>query len=415
MLPSPVLRKLSISELIGFVALTTFFIIAILIILTTWMRKRKLSKANEDEATSRGAISKSRDASPPLALGRPRSHSWRTPPQSRKEYLAGPSTLGDACRKGAPLFDPVQMENILKNYTKSLPSYRSRLESIEDEGSRSEDDEAPGRYEGPGKISLRMAYNGEVLLVHVLNCKGLPAHCLWTSRGPQYFRRNPYVNVSLVPESNSDSESFETKARHRTLNPKFDEAFEFALAPQDLHEKALKIVVFDREEGRSPKMVGMVMQPLDVVSPEREENLVLDLSRSERPGKEEPESMQRRGSSPGDIFVGLTCNPLTNRIRINVLKMKGFRTPRDIRLSGAYVRVQLYHGHHLLKTKTTSAQRIPRDANDEVSIFESFNFGIPGKFFDSCSLSLTIVAAIIPKDNAPARDLILGNIILGAS
>ena len=84
-------------------------------------------------------------------------------------------------------------------------------------------------------------------------------------------------------------------------------------------------------------MVGMVVQPLDMVTTEREENLVLDLSRSERPGKEEPESMQRRGSSPGDIFIGLTCNPLTNRIRINVLKMKGFRTPRDIRLSGIVV------------------------------------------------------------------------------
>lgn len=259
-------------------------------------------------------------------------------------------------------------------------------------------------------MSIRLSYNGEVLLVHVLNCKGLPAHCLWTSRGPQYFRRNPFIRVCLLP----DEENFhETKERHRTLNPKFDEAFEFSITPKDLHERALKIVVYDKEEGKSLKMVGTVVQPLDNVNMTKEEQLILDLSRSETGSKEEPESMQRRGSSPGDIYIGLTCNPLTNRIRINVLKMKGFRTPRDIRLSGAYVRVQLYHGHHLLKTKTTSAQRLPRDSNEEVSFFESFNFGMPGKYFDSCSISLTVVAAIIPKDTQPSRDLILGNIILG--
>lgn len=69
-------------------------------------------------------------------------------------------------------------------------------------------------------------------------------------------------------------------------------------------------------------------------SKEGDEAVVLELSRHEGIRKDEPESMQRRGSSPGDISIGLTCNSLTRSIRINILQMKGFRAAKDIRPDG---------------------------------------------------------------------------------
>lgn len=90
-------------------------------------------------------------------------------------------------------------------------------------------------------------------------------------------------------------------------------------------------------------MIGTVIHPLDRVatvadlraaSKDESDVIVLDLARHEGLSKDEPESMQRRGSCLGEISIGLTCNPPVGTVRVNVLKMKGLRSLRDIRVAG---------------------------------------------------------------------------------
>lgn len=157
------------------------------------------------------------------------------------------------------------------------------------EWSRSEDDEAPSCYEGPGKVSLRLTHNEDLLSVHIINCKGLPANCRWTARGPQFFRRsahsnelatlrlsadipskgpsyhrngqlnffidrNPFVRITLLPDTGAAEETVSTKERHKTLNPNFDETFQLPVGTHELQDRAIRISVFDKEEGKNPKV-----------------------------------------------------------------------------------------------------------------------------------------------------------------
>lgn len=77
-----------------------------------------------------------------------------------------------------------------------------------------------------------------------------------------------------------------------------------------------------------------------------------------------------------------------------------------------YVAVKLYHGRKMVKIKRTESQ-FPNSGDQEVEelIFdETFSFGVSGRFFDSCSLSFSVLTH--PEDSVEKGQSV-GSTVLG--
>lgn len=113
----------------------------------------------------------------------------------------------------------------------------------------SEESAKKGSAKTCGKInfSLRYDYENETLLVHVLKAFDLPAKDLCGSS-------DPYVKIYLLP----DRKKFQTRVHRKTLNPTFDEVFQFPVPYDDLHARKLHLSVFDFDRFSRHDMIGEV-------------------------------------------------------------------------------------------------------------------------------------------------------------
>uniref|UniRef100_A0AAY5EZ96 Synaptotagmin VIa n=1 Tax=Electrophorus electricus TaxID=8005 RepID=A0AAY5EZ96_ELEEL len=114
--------------------------------------------------------------------------------------------------------------------------------------------ESEGSGKGGGKtcgrinFSLRYDYENEMLLVHVLKAFDLPAKDLCGSS-------DPYVKIYLLP----DRKKFQTRVHRKTLNPTFDESFQFPVPYDELPARKLHLSVFDFDRFSRHDMIGEVV------------------------------------------------------------------------------------------------------------------------------------------------------------
>lgn len=101
-----------------------------------------------------------------------------------------------------------------------------------------------------GKInfSLKYDYESEALLVNILKAFDLPAKDLCGSS-------DPYVKIYLLP----DRKKFQTRVHRKTLNPTFDESFQFPVPYDELAVRKLHMSVFDFDRFSRHDMIGEVV------------------------------------------------------------------------------------------------------------------------------------------------------------
>lgn len=101
-----------------------------------------------------------------------------------------------------------------------------------------------------GKInfSLKYDYDNEALLVNILKAFDLPAKDLCGSS-------DPYVKIYLLP----DRKKFQTRVHRKTLNPTFDESFQFPVPYDELAVRKLHMSVFDFDRFSRHDMIGEVV------------------------------------------------------------------------------------------------------------------------------------------------------------
>merc|ERR1712226_203936 len=95
---------------------------------------------------------------------------------------------------------------------------------------------------GPnGKIKLSISYNGakEELNVTVHEAKGLPG-------GDLPDPPDPYVKLYLLPEKNKKSKR-KSDVKKDTVNPTYDETFEYEMTAHELQQQQLEVSVVDRK------------------------------------------------------------------------------------------------------------------------------------------------------------------------
>ncbi len=74
---------------------------------------------------------------------------------------------------------------------------------------------------------------------------------------------NPYVKTYLLPDR-SKSGKRKTSVKRDTLNPTFNEALQFRVAPEDVQKRVLQVMVWDRDRFGENSFLGGVL--IDLVT-----------------------------------------------------------------------------------------------------------------------------------------------------
>ncbi|XP_060793487.1 synaptotagmin-6 [Neoarius graeffei] len=233
----------------------------------------------------------------------------------------------------------------------------------------SEESAKKGSAKTCGKInfSLRYDYENETLLVHVLKAFDLPAKDLCGSS-------DPYVKIYLLP----DRKKFQTRVHRKTLNPTFDEVFQFPVPYDDLHARKLHLSVFDFDRFSRHDMIGEV----------EVDNLfeASDLSRETSIWKDIQYSTTE-SVDLGEIMFSLCYLPTAGRLTLTVIKCRNLKAMDITGYSDPYVKVSLIcDGKRLKKKKTTIKKNTLNPTYNEAIIFD-----IPPENMDQVSLHISVM------------------------
>ncbi|XP_038821044.1 synaptotagmin-6 [Salvelinus namaycush] len=221
-----------------------------------------------------------------------------------------------------------------------------------------------------GKInfSLKYDYESEALLVNILKAFDLPAKDLCGSS-------DPYVKIYLLPDR---KRKFQTRVHRKTLNPMFDESFQFTVPYEELGSRKLHLSVFDFDRFSRHDMIGEVIL----------ENLfeVSDLSR-EMPIWKDIQYATSESVDLGEIMFSLCYLPTAGRLTMTVIKCRNLKAMDITGYSDPYVKVSLEcDGRRLKKKKTTIKRNTLNPTYNEAIIFD-----IPPENMDQVSLHISVM------------------------
>ncbi|XP_029578598.1 synaptotagmin-6 [Salmo trutta] len=220
-----------------------------------------------------------------------------------------------------------------------------------------------------GKInfSLKYDYENEALLVNILKAYDLPAKDLCGSS-------DPYVKIYLLP----DRKKFQTRVHRKTLNPTFDESFQFPVPYDELAVRKLHMSVFDFDRFSRHDMIGEVVV----------DNLVetSDLSR-ETDIWRDIQYTTTESVDLGEIMFSLCYLPTAGRLTLTVIKCRNLKAMDIMGYSDPYVKVSLVcDGRRLKKKKTTIKKNTLNPTYNEAIIFD-----IPPDSMDHVSLHISVM------------------------
>ncbi|MCJ8744370.1 hypothetical protein PDJAM_G00117900 [Pangasius djambal] len=227
-----------------------------------------------------------------------------------------------------------------------------------------------GAAKSCGKInfSLKYDYEGELLLVTIVKAEDLPAKDLCGSS-------DPYVKIYLLPDR---KRKFQTRVHRKTLNPTFDETFQFPVPYEQVAARKLHLSVFDFDRFSRHDMIGEVL--LD--------NLfeVSDLSRETSIWRDIQYATSERADL-GEIMFSLCYLPTAGRLTLTVIKCRNLKAMDMTGYSDPYVKISLIcDGKRLKKKKTTTKKNTLNPTYNE-----AITFDIPPESMDQVSLHISVM------------------------
>ncbi|XP_013794883.1 synaptotagmin-7-like [Limulus polyphemus] len=239
--------------------------------------------------------------------------------------------------------------------------------------------------EPAGYIQFSLEYNfpNSTLILKILQARHLPAKdIIGTS--------DPYVKVFLLPDK---KHKLETKVKHRTLNPRWNETFYFEGFPlYKLQKSILYLHVFDYDRFSRDDPIGDVYVPLSQV----------DLTqkplfwKSIKPAED---------SKLGEILVTLLYVPRTSELTLTLVKARNLKSKDINGSSDPYVKVWLHRGDKRVEKKKTQVHR--RTLNPAFN--STFQFIVPWEHIRETYLSV----AVMDFDTVGRNELI-GKVILSS-
>ncbi|KAJ8261632.1 hypothetical protein GJAV_G00156510 [Gymnothorax javanicus] len=232
------------------------------------------------------------------------------------------------------------------------------------------EEEAKGKVETCGKLSfsLRYDYEESCLLVEILQALELPAKDFTGTS-------DPYVKIYLLPER---KKKFQTRVHRKTLNPVFNETFQFPVEYDQLSSRKLHFSVYDFDRFTSHDMIGEVIV----------DNLfeLSDLSREAIVWKD-IHCATTESVDLGEIMYSLCYLPTAGRVTLTVIKCRNLKAMDITGSSDPYVKVSLLcEGRRLKKRKTTTKKSTLNPQYNEAIIFD-----IPSENVEQVSLSIMVM------------------------
>ncbi|XP_009286676.1 PREDICTED: synaptotagmin-10 [Aptenodytes forsteri] len=221
---------------------------------------------------------------------------------------------------------------------------------------------------GKLNFTLRYDYENELLAVTIVKALDLPAKDFTGTS-------DPYVKIYLLPDR---KKKFQTRVHRKTLNPVFDETFQFPVAYDQLSNRKLHFSVYDFDRFSRHDMIGEVI--LD--------NLfeVSDLSREANVWKD-IHCATTESIDLGEIMFSLCYLPTAGRMTFTVIKCRNLKAMDITGASDPYVKVSLMcEGRRLKKRKTTTKKNTLNPVYNEAIIFD-----IPPENVDQVSLSIAVM------------------------
>ncbi|XP_037630034.1 synaptotagmin-6 [Sebastes umbrosus] len=246
---------------------------------------------------------------------------------------------------------------------------RIQPELYQQKALESEDSSKNGSSKNCGRIniSLKYDYENEALMVNILKASDLPAKDLCGTS-------DPYVKVYLLP----DRKKFQTRVHRKTLNPTFNESFQFPVPYDELPVRKLHMSVFDFDRFSRHDMIGEVVL----------ENLfeMSDLSR-ETDIWRDIQYATTESVDLGEIMFSLCYLPTAGRLTLTVIKCRNLKAMDITGYSDPYVKVSLIcDGRRLKKKKTSIKKNTLNPTYNEAIIFD-----IPPDSMDHVSLHISVM------------------------
>nr|XP_046184206.1 synaptotagmin-1-like isoform X1 [Oncorhynchus gorbuscha]XP_046184207.1 synaptotagmin-1-like isoform X1 [Oncorhynchus gorbuscha]XP_046184208.1 synaptotagmin-1-like isoform X1 [Oncorhynchus gorbuscha]XP_046184209.1 synaptotagmin-1-like isoform X1 [Oncorhynchus gorbuscha] len=183
----------------------------------------------------------------------------------------------------------------------------------------------PKEEEKLGKLQFSLDYNftENTLIVGIIQAADLPAMDMGGTS-------DPYVKVYLLPDK---KKKFETKVHRKTLNPTFNEQFQFKVPYVELGGKTLMMTVYDFDRFSKHDAIGDVKLPMNKIDFSHVTEEWRDLVSAE---KEEQEKL-------GDICFSLRYVPTAGKLTVVILEAKNLKKMDVGGLSGEQSRAE---GHN---------------------------------------------------------------------
>ncbi|XP_033888500.1 synaptotagmin-10-like isoform X2 [Acipenser ruthenus] len=239
-----------------------------------------------------------------------------------------------------------------------------KQKSVDSEDNPNENIETCGKL----NFTLQYDYENEMLVVKIIKALELPAKDFTGTS-------DPYVKIYLLPDR---KKKFQTRVHRKTLDPIFDETFQFPVVYDQLSNRKLHFSVYDFDRFSSHNMIGEVVV----------DNLfeVSDLSRETAVWKD-IHCATAESVDLGEIMYSLCYLPTAGRMTLTVIKCRNLKAMDITGSSDPYVKVSLLcDGRRLKKRKTTTKKSTLNPVYNEAIIFD-----IPPENVEQVSVAIMVM------------------------
>ncbi|CAB3402231.1 unnamed protein product [Caenorhabditis bovis] len=252
----------------------------------------------------------------------------------------------------------------------TTPSFSSKTISVQPSAEFDEQEQSILPAKNYGNIHFRLEYDFEQakLSVTILKAYDLPAM-------DRNGMSDPYIKVFVLPER---KQKFETKIIRNTLNPVYNETFQFSIPFNELHSKTLMLVVYDYDRLSKDDKMGQLSLPLESV----DFGTTTDIQRA----LQKPEKDDEKECRLGDICFSIRYRPATGTITLTIMEARNLKKMDVGGSSDPYVKIYLHQGRKLINKKKTT--RKYKTLNPYYN--ESFQFKVEPHMIDKVHLIISV-------------------------
>ncbi|KAI3422485.1 DNA-binding protein snt1 [Globodera pallida] len=149
---------------------------------------------------------------------------------------------------------------------------------------------------------------------------------------------DPYVKLFLLPDK---KKKFQTKVQRKSLNPVFNESFQFRVPYNEINSQTLVLNVFDFDRFGKHDQIGQISIPLGKI------DLATTIEKTV-PIEAPPENRL------GDVCLALRYVPNKNKLTVVVMECKNLKKMDVLGLSDPYVKIYLMAQNKRLEKKKTT-------------------------------------------------------------